>query len=55
MESELGRNGTNFVIYLVTRIGVYFYLKKRMEIGSKDRFVCSSYSDVVRLRDKISS
>ena len=31
--------------YLVNRIE-FLHLKKRMEIGSKDRFVCSSYSDV---------
>lgn len=44
-ESELGRNGTDFAVYLVDRIE-FLHLKKRMEIGSKDRFVCSSYSDV---------
>ena len=43
-ESELGRNDSDFV-YSINRIE-YLHLKKRLETGSKDRFICSSYSDV---------
>lgn len=43
-ESELGRNDS-YSVYSVNRIE-FLHLKKRMETGSKDRFVCSSYSHV---------